>query len=120
MKNLKQIIYGILNDERISSIVEDIFDAYPNAIEKFPCVIFIDAGQTDIEFADNKPLAVNADVEVHIYTKALEGYSTTSEIGIIVDEIMKENFFVCNSNIEVPDVQDDVRHRVMVFRNSIF
>lgn len=120
MINAKKIIYNILNDERLTSQVKDIFDAYPTTVENFPCVIFLDAGQNDIEFADNKPLAVNVDIEVHIFTKALDGYLTTSQIGITVDDIMKENYFICNSNMEVPDVDDNVRHRVMVFRNNFF
>lgn len=120
MINAKEIIYNILNDERLTSQVEDVFDAYPTSIENFPCVIFLDAGQNDIEFADNQPLAVNVEVEIHIFTKALDGYLTTSQIGIIIDEIMKENYFICNSNMEVPDIDDNVRHRIMVFRNNFF
>ena len=120
MINAKEIIYNILNDERLTSQVKDIFDAYPTTIEDFPCVIFLDAGQNDIEFADNQPLAVNVEIEIHIFTKTLDGYLTTSQIGIIIDEIMKENYFICSSNIEVPDIDDNVRHRIMVFRNNFF
>ena len=120
MINAKETIYNILSDERLTSQVTDIFDAYPTTIENFPCIIFIDSGQTDIEFADNQPLGVEVEITIHIFTKTLDGYLTTSQIGIIVDEIMKENYFICNSNMEVPDVDDNVRHRIMVFRNNFF
>lgn len=120
MINLKSLMSQILDDERLVSLVgENIYDAYPDTVELFPCVIYLDSGQSDMEFADNKPLADNCEVEIHIFTKSLEGYPTTSEIGITVDEIMKENFFSMISNSETPDVVDDVRHRVMRYRKII-
>ena len=74
----------------------------------------------DIEFADNNPLASNCEITIHIFTKAIEGYATTSEIAGIIYELMKENYFICSSNSEIPAEGDDVRHRVMVFRNNLF
>lgn len=120
MKNLKEIAFGILNDSRLTDNVEDVLDAYPDLIENFPTVIFQDTNQRDIEFADNNPLASNCEMTIHIFTKAIEGYSTTSEIAGIIYELMKENYFICSSNSEIPAEGDDVRHRVMVFRNNLF
>lgn len=115
MINAKKLYYRLLNDERLTSIVEDIMDAYPDTVETFPCVIYLEENQNDIEFADNLPIADNLSMQVHIFTKALDGYATTSEIGLVVAEIMKENYFVCKGNTEVADVVDNVRHRVMTF-----
>lgn len=120
MVNLKKIVYNILSDERITELGLNVLDAYPNEVEVFPTVVFFEVNQNDIEFADNKPLANVCEMEVHIFTKALDGYMTTSEIGLAINEVMQDNFFILSSNREVPDVVDDVRHRVMNFRKAIF
>lgn len=120
MINAKAKYYSILNDERLTSIVEKVLDAYPNTITKFPCVIFLDDNQNDTEFADNEPLADNLSLQVHIFTKALSGYKTTTEIGLVVNTLMKENYFACTSNREVPDSDDKVRHRVMYFTRAVY
>ena len=121
MINLKSLVYNILNDSRITSLIseDNILDAYPNKIETFPCIIFLDSNQNDIEFADNKPLGDDCSVTIHIFTKALGGYSTTSEIGIVVSEVFKDNFFSCDGNTEVNDPDPNVRHRIMNFRKEI-
>lgn len=120
MINAKVIYNTILHDTRLTSIVEKVLDAYPNSITKFPCVIFLDDNQNDTEFADNEPLADNLSVQVHIFTKALSGYKTTTEIGLVVNTLMKENYFACTSNREVPDSVDNVRHRVMYFTRGFY
>lgn len=119
MINAKVLINDLLDDERITTLVEDVLDFYPNEIETFPCIIFQENGQNDREFADNLPLADDVSYQIHIFTKAIADYPTTSEIGIVVCEVMKENFFTCSNNREVPDVDDNVRHRVMEFRKII-
>ena len=121
MKNIKSILYEIFSDKRITDLFGDeILDAYPNCVEKFPCLIYLDSNQTDIEFADNQPLVNLCSVEIHIFTKALDGYPTSTELGLVINEVMAENYFSATLNMEVPDVVDDVRHRVMNFRNYIF
>ena len=54
------------------------------------------------------------------FTKALKDYATTSEIGLKVAEVMRENYFTCRNNREVEDVDDNVRHRVMYFTREVF
>ena len=122
MKNLNEIVYGILSgDEAIAGYVGDnILDAYPNMVENFPCIIFLDANQSDTEFADNKPLADAAEVEIHIFTKALDGFPTATEIGEAVYVAMNENYFVLSGGRRLSDPDPDVRHRIMNFRNIIF
>lgn len=120
MINAKKIYNTILNDERIKAVAKTVLDAYPATVTKFPCVIFLDASQSDKEFADNLPTVDSLGVEIHIFTKAIGNYKTTSEIGITVANVMKENYFVCRSNNEVPDVEDNIRHRVMYFIRDIY
>lgn len=122
MKNLNEIVYGILSgNETIAGYVgENILDAYPNMVENFPCIIFLDANQSDVEFADNKPLADAAEVEIHIFTKALDGFPTATEIGEAVYGAMNENYFVLTGGRGLSDPDDEVRHRIMNFRNIIF
>lgn len=120
MVNVKSIAYEILSDERITGIVEDVFEGRPDTVETFPCVVFIDGGQDDLEYADNRSLSTEYRIEVHIFTKALDGYPTTFEVGGVIDEVMRENDFTCSMNIEAPDEDDSVRHRVMEYRNYSF
>lgn len=120
MINAKIIYNNLLNDSRLLTLVDDdnISDVYPDEVVMFPTVIFQDSEQTDTEFCDNLPIANNCNVSIHIFTKSLDGYPTTSEIGIIIGQIFKENFFVCNGNREL-DESDNVKHRVMNFRKEI-
>ena len=122
MINAKKIYNEIINDSRIVELIgeDNIFDAYPNSVETFPCVIYLEGNQNDVEFADNLPIANSCSVDIHIFTKALKNYPTTSEIGIVVGEVFKENYFVCTSNLETVDDNPEVRHRVMSFRKGIF
>ena len=120
MINAKKIYKTLLNDDRIKAVAKTITDAYPSIINNFPCVIFLDAEQSDREFADNLPTVDRLGVEIHIFTKAVGTYKTTTEIGLLVADIMKEQFFTCTSNREVPDVADNIRHRVMYFTREVF
>jgi hypothetical protein len=96
-----------------------VTDEYPETIEKFPLVIYVDTNQYDSEFADNLPTRSTTRVTVHIYTKALTGYPTTTAVGVEVARIFRAMFFNCVSNGEVPDETETVRHRVMVFSRSL-
>lgn len=121
MHNVLKELTTIMSDTRIYEIVGDnVFSSYPETVTTFPCVIYLDSNQHDIEFADNQPLASDTMAEVHIFTKALSGYPTTAEIGIIVATVMRDNFYVCTQNGEVPDPEDSVRHRRMTFRRAEF
>ena len=120
MINAKKLYKTILSDSRIQAITNNVFDAYPETVEKFPCIIYLDDNQTDIEFADNLPTCDSLSVQIHIFTKALKNYATTSAIGITVAEVMKENYFTCRNNREVQDINDNVRHRVMYFTREVF
>lgn len=120
MINAKLIYNTVLNDERVKAVAKTVLDAYPETITKFPCVVYLDASQSDKEFADNLPTVDSLGVEVHIFTKTVGNYKTTTEIGIVIANVMKENEFICTSNREVPDTEDNIKHRVMYFIRDVY
>lgn len=122
MINAKKLYSNLLSDSRITSLVSDenIFNFYPDEVEIFPCIIFLDENQNDSEYNDNKSGASSCSVEIHIYSKKLDGYLTASEIGITIAEVMNEKLWHCSTNGEIKDPIPDVEHRVMRFEKSIF
>ena len=121
MINVKAFYNQLFEDSRITALVpeDNIFNAYPETIETFPALIFVDESQNDIEYADNKSMGSSCSLLVHIYSKKLNGYPTTSQIGIAVAEVMNENWWNCSSNGETAEPVDDVEHRIMRFSKSI-
>lgn len=122
MINTKVIYNTLLNDTRITELVDEdnILNSWPNEFETFPCIIVMDENQSDDEYNDNKPEASRCSVQIHIFTKKLDGYVTTSEIGVIIAEVMHEDLWNCSQNGEVANTDTDCEHRVMVFNKSIF
>ncbi|MBR5775672.1 MAG: hypothetical protein IKY42_05370 [Bacteroidaceae bacterium] len=122
MINAKAIYNELLNDESILELVEEdsIFDSSPSTIEKFPCICFTDSSQADEEYADNRHTFQRCVAEVHIFTKALEGFPTTSEIGVRIADVFNADWWHCSNSVEVPDPEEDVRHRVMTFSRDVF
>lgn len=121
MTNAKRIYNELLNDERLLELIDEdsIFDTYPNGVTVFPCVIFLDQNQREIEYADNFSTTDLLEVQIHIFTKAIENYPTTTEIGKIVNDIFKGDYWISSNNGEVPDTQDNIKHRVMNFSKKI-
>lgn len=122
MINTKEIYNKLLNDEKITEFVsaDNILSAWPDEFEVFPCIIFLDENQSDSEYYDNKPGASSCYFQIHIFSKKLENYVTTSEIGVIIAKVMNEDLWNCSQNGEVADPDPDVEHRVMSFNKSIF
>lgn len=122
MINAKKLYLELLSDSRITDLVseENILSSYPNEVEIFPCIIFLDENQNDTEYNDNKCGAEDCSVMIHIFSKKLEEYPTISEIGIKIAEVMNEDLWNCSQNGEVSDPDPDVEHRVMVFNKSIY
>lgn len=122
MINTKVIYNTLLNDSRITELVsgDNIFSSWPAEFETFPCIVFLDDYQSDVEYFDNKSGASRCSVTIHIFSKKLEGYLTTSEIAIAVAKVMNEDFWNCSQSGEVADPDPNAEHRVMVFNKSIF
>lgn len=121
MINAKKIYNTLLNDSRITALVKpkNILNAYPEIIQNFPCIVFLDEKQKDTEYSDNMPMASTCTVQIHIFSKKVAGFPTTSEIGIKVAEVMNEDWWNCSMNGETPDMIDYIDHRVMRFSKSI-
>jgi hypothetical protein len=100
--------------------ITHLSDMRPEVISIFPMVILTDDGQNDREFADNKPKAVKVSIKVDIYTKAIAGAVTTSDIGINIARVLDSMYFTCIGNRETPEPLDSVRHRVMRFSRDLF
>lgn len=98
----------------------DITDMYPEEVTTFPLVIYMDDDQRDEEYSDNLPTVTSQTFTIDIFTKTTTGYPTTSEIGILIANLLKENMFSCTANGEVPDDTTGVRHRVMSFTRELF
>ena len=123
MINAKKIYNTLLNNSRITALVntDNILSAWPSEEdENFPRIIFLDSNQNDSEYNDNKAAASNCSVQIHIFTKKLDGYASTSEIGEAVAEVFNEDLWHCSQNGEVADPDPDAEHRVMSFNKSIF
>ena len=122
MINTKKLYTTLLNNALITTLVteDNILNSYPNKIVNFPCLIFLDENQNDTEYNENKPGASACSLELHIFSKKLDGYVTTSEIAITVSEVLHEDLWHCSQNRELADPDPDVEHRVMFFNKSIF
>lgn len=122
MINVKAIYDELLTNEKITALVpaDNIMSAYPAEVEVYPCIIFLDENQNDTEYRENKPGASSCSVMIHIFSKKLEGYATTTEIAELIAEVMNDNLWNCSRNGETADPDPDVEHRVMVFNTSIF
>ena len=120
MINQKEYVLTLLkNSTELEAILGKsgkIMNAYPNKIEIFPLVIFEDMNQSDAEFYDNLPYATNCNIRIHIFTKVSGSkYPTTTEVGLIVHDIFRKDFWSCTGNVETSDVDDSIRHRIMDF-----
>ena len=123
MINAKELYNSLLTDSRITELVDEnnILSSWPDEeIETFPCIIFLDDNQSDDEYYENMPGASRCSDQIHIFSKKLDGYITTSEIGIIIAEVMREDLWNCSQNGEVSDPDPNCEHRVMRFNKSIF
>ena len=122
MINAKALYNTLLNDQRVTELVdsENILSAWPDEFETFPCIVFMDESQSDDEYYENMPGASRCSVQIHIFSKKLDSYVTTSEIAIKVAEVMNEDLWNCSQNGEVSNPDPDCEHRVMVFNKSIF
>ena len=123
MINAKELYNSLLTDSRITELVDEdnILSSWPNEeIETFPCIIFLDDNQNDDEYNDNRPSASACSVQIHIFSKKLDGYITTSEIAVKIAEVMNEDLWSCLQNGEVSDPDPNCEHRVMRFNKSIF
>lgn len=122
MINAKKIYNSLLNNESITSLIpeDNILNAYPDDLEIYPCIIFLDDNQNDTEYYENKPGASFCSVQIHIFSKKLENYISTADVAIAIAEVFNNDLWNCIQNGEVSDPSPNVEHRVMRFNKSIF
>lgn len=122
MINAKKLYNQILSDERITALIpaENIFNSYPNKVEIFPCIIFMDDNQSDTEYNENKPGASYCTPTIHIFSKKLDGYVSTAEVAVTIANVFNEKLWNCSQNREVADPDPNAEHRIMVFEKSIY
>lgn len=97
-----------------------VLSAYPDEVTQFPCVIIEEQGQRDEGFSDNLPNAERVNVRLHVFTKTVKDFATTTEVGKILHGIFRSDFWACTYNSEMQDTDESVKHRVMDFTRSFY
>ena len=120
--NLKKYYYSLLSNdtELVALIGNNIVSAYPQEVKTFPLVIFEDTSSRDTEFSDNLPEGTDATVRIHIFTKTIKDYAKAEDIAEIVRRIFRNEFWACTLNKETPDVQDNIKHRILDFTRAFY
>lgn len=121
--NLKKYYKDLLSGSaELTEIVGEgkILSAYPQEVNIFPLVVYEDQNSRDVEFSDNLPEGTAASVRVHIFTKTLAGYPTTTAIGEAVRRLFRADYWTLGTNQETADVDDSIRHRVMDFTREFY
>ena len=121
--NLKKYYMSLLSasSELIALIGENkIVSAYPQEIKTFPLVVFEDMNSSDVAFSDNLPEGTSAIVRIHIFSKTIKGYPKAEEIADIVRSIFRKDFWTMTGNNETPDVEDNIKHRILDFKREFY
>lgn len=119
MVDVGAIAYSTLtNSSALISALGDtshISASYPSEITIFPYVIFLD-DQRDNEFGDNLPMSSDANITIHVFVKDDSPYAITK----IICDLFKPLYWSCVSNVDSPDPDNDIRHRVLSFTRKIW
>lgn len=121
--NLKKYYMSLLsNNSALTTLIGSgkILSAYPQEVTVFPMVIFEDINSSDVAFSDNLPEGTSAQVRIHIFSKTVKGYPKAEDIAEIIRGIFREDFWGMTSNQESPDVEDNIKHRIMDFRREFY
>ena len=97
-----------------------IVSAYPQEVKNFPLVIFEDLNSSDVAFSDNLPEGTSAQVRIHIFSKTIKGYPKAEAIADIVRSIFRNDFWTMMGNNETPDVEDNIKHRILDFKREFY
>ena len=121
--NLKKYYMTLLSGSE--SLVEilgsgKIVSAYPQEVKTFPLVIFEDMNSSDVAFSDNLPEGTAAQVRIHVFSKTVKGYPKAEDIADIIRGIFRSDFWAMENNQETPDVEDNIKHRIMDFRREFY
>lgn len=121
--NLKKYYMSLLSasSELIALIGnKNIVSAYPQEVKTFPLVVFEDMNSSDVAFSDNLPEGTSATVRIHIFSKTIKGYPKAEEIADVVRSIFRADYWAMLSNNETPDVEDNIKHRILDFKREFY
>ncbi|MBO7735078.1 MAG: DUF3168 domain-containing protein [Methanobrevibacter sp.] len=121
--NLKKYYMSLLsNNSALTELLGDgkILSAYPQKVTVFPSVIFEDNDSSDIEFSDNLPNGTAAQVRIHVFSKTLKGYPKAETIAELIRSIFRANYWAMTNNTETPDVEDNIKHRILDFKREFY
>ena len=97
-----------------------IVSAYPQEVKSFPLVIFEDVNSSDVAYSDNLPEGTSAQVRIHIFSKTIKGYPKAETIADVVRSIFRNDFWSMTGNNESPDVEDNIKHRILDFKREFY
>ena len=97
-----------------------IVSAYPQEVKTFPLVIFEDVNSSDVAYSDNLPEGTSAQVRIHIFSKTIKGYPKAETIADVVRSIFRNDYWSMTGNNESPDVEDNIKHRILDFRREFY
>ena len=97
-----------------------IVSAYPQEVKSFPLVVFEDMNSSDVAFSDNLPEGTSAQVRIHIFSKTIKGYPKAEAIADVVRSIFRNDFWSMTGNNESPDVEDNIKHRILDFKREFY
>lgn len=121
--NLKKYYMSLLsNDTALTELLGTgkILSAYPQEVTVFPVVIFEDVNSSDIEFSDNLPEGTSAQVRIHVFSKTIKGYPKAEVIAERIRSIFRSDFWAMTNNQEAPDVEDNIKHRILDFTREFY
>lgn len=104
---------GLIGENKIVS-------AYPQEVKTFPLVVFEDVNSSDVAYSDNLPEGTSAQVRIHIFSKTIKGYPKAETIADVVRSIFRNDFWSMTGNNESPDVEDNIKHRILDFRREFY
>lgn len=121
--NLKKYYMTLLSaSSELIALIGDknIVSAYPQEVKTFPLVVFEDMNSSDVAFSDNLPEGTSATVRIHIFSKTIKGYPKAEEIADVVRSIFRADYWAMLSNNETPDVEDNIKHRILDFKREFY
>ena len=121
--NLKKYYMSLLSaSSELETLIgkNKIVSAYPQEVKNFPLVIFEDVNSSDVAFSDNLPEGTSAQVRIHIFSKTIKNYPKAEAIADVVRNIFRNDFWTMTSNQETPDVEDNIKHRILDFKREFY
>ena len=121
--NLKKYYMSLLSaSSELNTLIGEkhIVSAYPQEVKTFPLVVFEDLNSSDVAFSDNLPEGTSAQVRIHIFSKTVKNYPKVEDIAEVVRTIFRNDYWAMTSNNETPDVEDNIKHRIMDFKREFY